>query len=306
MAQIPYPIVHFAQFLFGLSLFYGTLRLFKSFEEQLSPELKIQIWFWLGGLTPNIEGTVQSWPNTVAALFDRIFGKKHLSWVCFWRSCLVSYSVLAVMICIALLVNVGEQHQYFGNSPQFGNIRNTLYIVIILALATNAIPDYLSLLVTRFLLNTMRGTTMRIAWLALLLVHFVGIIVLSFFLSHTLLSLCFLALGRGYYVLPAGSLIYTTPPSRHIPSFGEVIGALSTLHTIDSSWNLLYVYPALVTSVWLWLFLVSGLLLKAARFFDSGFLRLKRCLDIEHQPLQAIGLVAGVILAFGYWSYAAL
>jgi hypothetical protein len=58
-------------------------------------------------------------------------------------------------------------------------------------------------------------------------------------------------------------------------------------------------YPALFTSIWLWLYAGSGFLLKAARRFDIGFEWFNRHFDIEKKPLQSIGLVAGALV---YWA----
>jgi hypothetical protein len=64
------------------------------------------------------------------------------------------------------------------------------------------------------------------------------------------------------------------------------------------------VYPALFTSIWLWLYAGSGFLLNAARHFDVGFQWFNRMFDIEKKPLSAIGLVAGSLVATLYWGWA--
>ena len=64
------------------------------------------------------------------------------------------------------------------------------------------------------------------------------------------------------------------------------------------------IYPALFTSIWLWLYAGSGLLLKAAHRFDIGFEWFNRRFDIEKKPLQSIGLVSGCIVAVLYWTVA--
>ena len=68
----------------------------------------------------------------------------------------------------------------------------------------------------------------------------------------------------------------------------------------------LYVLPASLGSIWLWLYAGSGFLLKAARRFDIGFEWFNRKVDIEKKPLQSIGLVAGALVAVGYWSVVVL
>ena len=51
------------------------------------------------------------------------------------------------------------------------------------------------------------------------------------------------------------------------------------------------------TSVWLWLYALSGLIVRLAR--GVGFLRDK--LDIEERPLYSMRLVAGVLAALAWW-----
>lgn len=62
------------------------------------------------------------------------------------------------------------------------------------------------------------------------------------------------------------------------------------------------ILASLTTSIWICLYTASGFLLKAARRFDIGFEWFNRKFDIEKKPLQSIGLVAGVLVAVGYWA----
>jgi hypothetical protein len=64
----------------------------------------------------------------------------------------------------------------------------------------------------------------------------------------------------------------------------------------------LWFYPALFTSIWLWLYAGSGFLLRFARRFDIGFHWFNSKADIEHKPLSAIGLVAGALVAVIWWT----
>jgi hypothetical protein len=74
-----------------------------------------------------------------------------------------------------------------------------------------------------------------------------------------------------------------------LPHLGIVIGRLS-------------VVPAFIAGIWMWLPVVSGFLLIAARRFNIGFEWFSRTFDIEKHPLQSIGLVAGAIVAVVYWT----
>jgi hypothetical protein len=64
--------------------------------------------------------------------------------------------------------------------------------------------------------------------------------------------------------------------------------------------------PAFFSSLWLWLYLVAAVTLKALKRLNLGFQWFNRKVDIEKRPLQAIGLVAGIIVAVAYWIIAGL
>ena len=59
--------------------------------------------------------------------------------------------------------------------------------------------------------------------------------------------------------------------------------------------------PAFFTSFWLWLYVASGFLLKAARLFDIGFQWFNSTFDIDKRPLQSMGVVAGVLVMLLWW-----
>jgi hypothetical protein len=63
----------------------------------------------------------------------------------------------------------------------------------------------------------------------------------------------------------------------------------------------LYVWCCLILG-WMWLYLLSVLVLTCVRRFDIGISWLTMQLDIEHHPLRAVGLVAGGIAALFYWA----
>lgn len=63
----------------------------------------------------------------------------------------------------------------------------------------------------------------------------------------------------------------------------------------------LTVLPACIGPLWLLLYLISGLILKFFRKLDLGFSWFNKKFDIEHRPLQSVGLVAGTIVALSYW-----
>src|SRR3981081_2403289 len=82
---------------FGGGLFYGVLKFFEEVEKKLNPDTRLGIAVWLLDLHPS--QNVQGWRSTFAKIFERVFGWKHMSWKCFWRSC----AVTVIMTLIVML-----------------------------------------------------------------------------------------------------------------------------------------------------------------------------------------------------------
>jgi hypothetical protein len=58
-------------------------KFFERVEAVLNENTKLEIAVWLVDVKT---AERVPWPDTFAKVFDRVFGTKHLSWQCFWRS----------------------------------------------------------------------------------------------------------------------------------------------------------------------------------------------------------------------------
>lgn len=244
-------------------------KCFERTENVLNEDTKKDIGDWLLGV--KTAEKVQSWPDTFASVFDRVFGKRHLSWKCFWRSAIASYSAV-------FLVGVYQEPLGWLLSP------DSLYDMIRYSLVGNVLPDYASLLETRYVLSFIQRThsfQQRLIWLSLDCVLTSAMAVLT---AHVILS---------YWWISAD-------PSQWHWSISAIMGHPADFHQNHSWFS--FVLPAFFTSVWIWLYVGSGLLLTAARRFDIGFQWFNSKADIEHKPLSAVGLVAGALVAMAYWA----
>jgi hypothetical protein len=87
-----------------------------------------------------------------------------------------------------------------------------------------------------------------------------------------------------------------------------IVMAMSVL-VIVISWALksfLWFYPAFLTSIWTWLYVVSGLLVRTARKLDFVLAFSNKLTDLEHKPLQSVGIVATALCTLLYWSISLL
>jgi hypothetical protein len=254
----------------GVAIGAAVWKASEKLENYLSDDAKLKIAIWLLGLHVPI-GTIQTWPETFANVFDRLFGSRHLSWKCFWRSALISY--IAVFLTGSYLDGLCS------------TVRPTiLYDMLRFSFVGNVLPDYISLLETRYVLGLIQRTVspiFRIAFLLLDLVLTSGIALLT---AHSILSVWWVnGDPRRWDWSPSGIVV------NHALDFHQ-----------NHSW-IVFVFPAFLTSIWLWLYVGSGFLLRAARRLDIGFGWFNRNFDIEHKPLQSIGFVSGLLAMLGCW-----
>ena len=261
----------------GATLAGSVWKFFDRVDAVLTEKTKFEIAIWLVGIN-----TVDKvpWPETFASVFDRVFGKRHRSLSCFCKSALVTFCISGSGYFVAYFLNTHDSPMWQMITP---NPFTLLPIFLLATLSFNALPDYISLLKTRWAIRLLGRFHSIMLWLGIIALDFVLTTVLATFtLLFAVITLEALNNSRGIGSLQAAELRIVV---------GYLVGWV---------WFL----PTFFTSIWLWLYAVSGMVLKTARRFDIGFQWFNRKFDIEKKPLQAIGLVAGSLVAIIYWGFA--
>jgi hypothetical protein len=157
-------------------------KFFERVENILSDDTKREIAHWLLGI--QTAKMLTSWPDTLASVFDRVFGTKHLSWRCFWRSSVASVASVGVISFVLFLA----RPEIFR--PIYIRFRDRPLIWVTCVIVANIIPDYVSLLESRLVLSWIKARfrslhSVRLAaWVtALLLAEIVFTFVLADFAS---------------------------------------------------------------------------------------------------------------------------
>jgi hypothetical protein len=289
------------QIVAGVALAGIVWLFFERVEAVLNDDTKLEIAVWLLD-RKRLSSTFESWPHTFSTVFDRVFGTKHLSWKCFWRSSMASF--IAAMLATLLA--------YFGpESAIQTEFNNDLYgtsLRLILAITLGiCITDYVSLLDTRWFLSLMSRRHQTLAWTGLLLADLLVTTTLATY-GLAVADFLFFVLFFGWHVTEPvpldllGQHYSLTPMSRLVEILKIEVRRPDI--AITNLWKQEFHFAflaAFLTSIWLWLYAGSGFLLKAARRFDVGFDWFNRKFDIERKPLQSIGLVAGALVAMVYW-----
>jgi len=140
-------------FLGWTALLAGVWFLFEKSESVASRETKLRIARWLKRL--DLDGATSRWPTTFISLFDSVFGRRHLSWLCFFRSCVASSCVVAMVLLVWAAFHWNSVRIMTKLGP-----RASFVFVVLLTITTSVslIADYVSLLKTRYILQRMRGT----------------------------------------------------------------------------------------------------------------------------------------------------
>jgi len=268
----------------------GLWVLFSHSEKVASPDAKKAITRWLKNV--KLEGTPTTWPSTFVDVFDSIFGKKHLSWHCFWRSCVAS---LIAVIVVTSVWGVLRPKHFAGF---FVDLRILLFSDVLLffyglaLVLLNLFPDYVSLLESRYIIRRMSAVQHSpgriLSLLALDVVLTVSIFLAALFLFVSTVVYYFGGTAEavlGFYALAIDDIL------SHGVFLSSERGSLS--------WGIFF-YSTFFTSVWVWLYALSGLVVKLAGYLDIGFSRLKWFLDIETKPLHSLGIISMLLVTLIY------
>jgi hypothetical protein len=274
----------------------GIWTLFSRAETVTSPEAKVSISRWLKNV--RLEGTSTNWPSTFADVFDSIFGKRHFSWRCFWRSCVASIAAVVVMTLIWAALRPQEFKNFLYPRPIFASSEPPTFepwavlLVFLGSAFLNFIPDYLSLLESRYVLRLMRSRTSSLQVFALLIVDL---------LATAAIALCVMGLFTALFLLPIDSDEVTFSSVLTI-SKGLILGTTLSVEFF-LQWPIpigVWFYSTFFTSVWVWLYALSGLAVKVGEYLGITLTRLRWALDIENKPLHSLGMVSILLVSLIY------
>ena len=253
----------------------GIWVLFQAAEKTATPDGKKRVSDWLKNLAAkSISETIVESPKWFIEMFDRFFGEKHLTKRCFFMSSMASF-ISVFVITIIWVILFQAQAQEFSYLFQL-TLDRILFEAFIIALILNILPDYFSLLETRYILKNMeRGSLKRLTMILFLDVIFSGGIFILFALFF-------------FYIL--GDL-----------NLDEI-----TINTIfedfiffeqKTSRNLsVFFYSTYFTSIWMYLFMISSIITKVLYSFGKIGNWLMSFFDITKKPFQSIGVFSMVFI----------
>ena len=230
----------------------------------LNEDRKQAIASWLMGA----KGSEESWSRSFVAIFDALFGRRHLSLRCIATS--VAASLLAV-VALWLLLGLGQSTQErLAEVPELGQ-------VLLIGLMVNVVADYISLLETRWLLGHMDRFQ---KWWQQVLVLLADLLITGAIIWVVLWI--FVSTGTYDSVLGGGDA----------SDFGQVILLFSPLAV--------FFYSTFVTSIWVWVYILSTWIMRTL-----AQLRLARWFDIERHAAYFVALALSTAFEGYQWTVVA-
>ncbi len=248
------------------------------------------------------EQRVDALPRAFIEWFDGLFRVRKISvprWLGgeiplpnFWRSALASFLAL-VAAFVVWLANKGALAQ--PDQAVGANTGLLLFMYGSATVLTNIIPDYFSLVESRWVLGRMTETRSllgKLAWLAVDVVATSAIVFGFLWVSGWLL----LPLVPQEHAYAVGCL------SRENYDFARMLDiaiAGLTFSTPPGTLNYdvsgIYIYSSFFTSFWVWLYLGSSLLVRVAQFIPGLREFLRRACKVQDYPLRVLAVVSGLV-----------
>ena len=274
-----------------LSISAGVYGLFNIAGQNVKPETKKAVSIWLKSV--DLTNQTPNWPATFISLFDRVFSERHFSFKCFLRSSIASVS--AVLTSVLILSLVGVDFVELGSAEFMGMTSANPYgwlvwIMVFCTVTLNIIPDYLSLLETRYLLKIMRNRQSFLLTIALLLIDVFATMFIFVFVGILPILLLFFGFFGESGVIPSPELFL-----KSLTPGGSLFDDL-VLGTPFST----FFYSTFFTSFWIWLYVSSGLILKIVTIPAKGLAFLQRHLNIDEMPIRAMGFTLLLLITLGY------
>ena len=267
----------------ALGIVTGTAKSFSWLDGMLNDRGRKAIAHWL--MNAPEDASHDSWTNVFPSLIDRVFGPRVLSIKFFLRSCVAS--AIAILVVSVIMIRGIEGWDW-------DTARTEIPQLLIFSIGSNMLPDFCSLVLSRAVLRMMERWPTP------------GAITVLLGLDTALTGCIGLVSGNlGLFVMLIGTQNQVT--------LRQVLGNLleteflgeATLREAGLSGAMIismriFFFSAFFTSVWVWLYVVSGVLLKMIRRVGMVWRNVSPYLDIEKRPLKALGRIAGLLAGGAY------
>ena len=261
----------------------GIAILFKAMEYTTPKDKKRSAANWLKSIADkSTSNTIIDSPQWFVESFDRIFGAKHLTIQCFLKSCMASIIAVVFMTIIWALSDFTSFVAFFD----FGV--TAIFFIFIWVIFLNFIPDFISLLETRWILNSFENIGL-IKMSGLLLID---IIITGIIFAFGLWIYLFIFESTTKYVNALIMFIQFKPMY-----VGYINGGIN---------GGIFFYSTFFTSVWLYLFIISSIGAKVIYSFGHFGNTIMDFFGVQKTPFQSMGTIAMILVTVCFVIYAVI
>jgi len=253
----------------------GVEKAFKWLDESFNAEGRKRLSYWLKDI-PGDEN-LDTWASVFPNLIDRIFGEKALSFKFFFRSCVASWIAVACTAITWFLVF--SQKAVLGRD----SLGYWLSWTVIAVLMVNCVPDYLSLLISRFIVRRM-ATTRKPLFIVFLLL-------LDIILTGAFAIFAFVIGAAATVDILETHVPHDLWPYLFIVEFGHLtvtylmnLRRILAIHTTQ-----IFVIASFFTSIWVWLYVLASVVIKLLHKVRFVWIKMVPFLDIENKRLRPSG-----------------
>jgi hypothetical protein len=258
----------------------GLWRFAECAETVVSTEGKQQTRDWL--LAVEDERPWQAMANSFGQAFDAVFGNTHLSWKCFRRSVAASF-LFTASLCVLWLA---ARQVPSGFASDVSAVEAVATLTVVMLLMSSG-PDYISLLKTRYVLAKLRTSRSRARTVMLVVADATGSAALGMLAIY---ALAVIGAREHFLELTSVDLL------RYLLQANlDLVGLGGATLPLD-----LWFYATFLTSLWLWLFVLSKHMAGVARYLNIAA-STRRWIDLDTQPFLALGAGSILIVTVAYF-----
>ena len=260
----------------------GIWLLFYAMEETATPDAKRSAVDWIKSIAAkSTSQTIVESPQWFIEAFDRIFGDRHLTWRCFQRSCVASMMAVSVMTIVWTVLDID-----LWQSHLLLNQGSPIIVMLFAALVFNLVPDYISLLETRWILRRVSHAGLK---------KLIAIVVLDVIITGGIF-VC----GVGIIVILISSI------DGHPMGVSEIAEFFSDWVLLKSYLDMpfgIFFYSTYFTSVWLYLFIAASIATKLLYSLGHTGNQVLALLKVEEKPFNSMGLLLIGLLTLAFAIY---
>jgi len=235
---------------------------------------------------------------TFTLLSDHFFGDKLLSLRAVFLSSLLSilWMSLVTVVCLIMFPNYSS---WIGDA----NLMTVIFRNAIPVLMAVLLIDYISLTVTRLLVRSLKVRTI-LGLLSILIFDFFVAVIL-FYIGLTTFKFYYinpdwLSFGDSVFYWMKVNSMHTALQTLNDLTSDMLVRNSDGSYDIKGGWNteIAYAFPegiafysSLLTSIWLWLHIISYSVLKVATQTDALKNKLMKFVNINEKPFSALALI---------------